>query len=143
MKRAYGVDFEDVAQVLGAQLRDAPGEPEPRVVDENVQRAEGCDGLPHHRPDRTFVRDVGLYDQSTDAGGGKLPLQRLQPLGGARGEHYGGAPRRQLARRRLPDAARGTGDDRDPAFQRVTQVRVCRRDALWVERALVLVAKVP
>jgi hypothetical protein len=40
VERAYGVDLEDVAQVLRAQLCDASREPEPRVVDEDVDGAE-------------------------------------------------------------------------------------------------------
>jgi hypothetical protein len=38
----------------------------------------------------------------------------------ARGEHHGGTPRRELARRRLPDATRGAGYYAHCVLQRVS-----------------------
>src|SRR2546428_3228716 len=119
---ALAVDPHDAVPVLFGEIHDVGAARDAGVVDEDIDLAEGVDGLADHPVDALEVADVGPEGQALAAeradgvgrrlGGPLLEVDRYDVR----------AALRQGQRRRAADAARGTGDDRDTIGERLARV---------------------
>ena len=110
---AEDVDLEDVPPLVGLELpAGVLPDRDPRVVDEEVDRAELLFGSRHHPLDVRADRDVGLDRETAGLGGGRL---HLLPRSRRDGDARAGA--RELERDPAADPAPTAGDERDPAFE--------------------------
>jgi hypothetical protein len=107
--RHRGVEAINLEAFDAAGLRRAAG-----VVEQAIDAAESVDRGADQRLHLVFLRDIGFKEH---AGRAELFGERLALRRAASGDHDLRAFRDEDFRRAQPDAAGGTGDDRDLAVQ--------------------------
>ena len=93
-----------------------------RVAVQDIEPAEGFDGAGNARRDRVFAGHVHDDRQSPAARRLDLGDHAVQLGCGAPGDRHRGTPRRKHLGRGAADAATATGDHRDLALERSTQI---------------------